>query len=460
MTAPTSPNSTQPTTLVWFDRDLRIADHAPLAAAADRGRVVPVFVWAPDEEAPWEPGGAWRWFLHHALAALDGSLRALGAPLVILRGPTGPALAELAARTGADAVYTHRRFDPPGRAREAAVAAHLNTCGLTHRAFSGRLLHDPDAIRTKAGDPFRVFTPFWRALGESLRVPDSVPAPRALESAAVEGHGGALASLDLLPTIPWDAEFGDAWTPSEAGAAEALDAFVAARVDGYPDTRDIPGTAGTSRLSPHLAHGTVSPRTIWHTVAAISDAPFSRGEGAAEYLREVCWREFAWHVLYHFPETTERPMKAKFAGFPWRSDPALFRRWTRGETGYPLVDAGMKELWRTGWMHNRVRMVAASFLTKHLLIDWRDGARWFWDTLVDADLANNTMGWQWVAGSGADAAPYFRIFNPSSQADRFDGDGAYRRRWLPQEGLLHPETPPIVDHADARARALDAYASL
>ena len=428
------------TTLVWFRADLRLTDNPALAAAARRGPVVPVYVWAPEEEGAWPAGAASRWWIHHSLVALERELARHGLPLVIRRGPAGAALAGLMGETGADAVFWNRRYEPAAIARDGDVKRALPGA----QSFNGALLHEPWTVATGAGTPYRVFTPFWRSL-QTMGSPHApLPAPR-LTAPSHRPPSLRPEGLGLLPDVTWDAGLAECWNPGEAGAAEALDGFCG-RARRYADDRDQPARP-SSRLSPHLHHGELSPRQVWH---AVSD---SAGAAAEPYLRQLAWREFAHHLLYHHPASAERALSPGFARMPWRDDPAALAAWQQGRTGYALVDAGMRQLWETGWMHNRVRMVAASFLTKHLLIDWREGARWFWDTLVDADLANNTLGWQWVAGSGADAAPYHRIFSPERQAQRYDADGGYRDRWL---GGGHCP-PPIVDHAAARTRALAAY---
>jgi deoxyribodipyrimidine photo-lyase len=400
---------------------------------------VPVFVWAPPEEGDWPPGAASRWWLHHSLAALDTALRRHRSQLVLRTGPSGETLRLLAEETGAEAVVWNRRYEPAAIARDRDLKGRLRGA----RSFAGGLLREPWMVANRSGGPFQVFTPFWKAL-RSLGDPDDpLPEPR-LHLPERLPDSVPLAELGLLPDVPWDAGLAQAWTPGESGAAAQLADF-AARAAGYAETRDLPARP-TSRLSPHLHFGETSPRQVWRGVQAAAQA------AAEPYLRQLAWREFAHHLLYHFPHTASAPLQHAFERLEWRDDPEGLRAWQQGETGFGLVDAGMRQLWRTGWMHNRARMVTASFLTKDLLIDWRHGARWFWDTLVDADLANNTLGWQWVAGSGADAAPYPRIFNPDTQAERFDPDAGYRDRWL-----AGPPPQPIVDHADARRRALAAY---
>jgi deoxyribodipyrimidine photo-lyase len=469
--------------IVWFRRDLRLSDHPALDAAVRRGGpVVPAFIWAPAEEAPWAPGAASRWWLHQSLAALDASLRARGSRLVLREGPSADALARLARETGADAVFWTAPVEPAAAARDDSVRASLDRAGIAAHASPPDLLFDPQALRSGSGRAYQVFTPWHRA---ALRLPppaEPAPAPRRVPAPARWPEGRALASLKLLPMIDWAEGLRETWTPGEAGARARLRRAARETAATYASTRDTPAIEGTTRLSPHLHWGEASPRQAWH---AVREAAGGRPSPAArELLRQIAWRDFAHHLLVHFPRTTDAPLRLAFRRFPWRRDPDALRAWQRGRTGYPVVDAGMRELWRTGWMHNRVRMIVASFLVKDLLLPWLEGARWFWDTLVDADLANNTLGWQWAGGCGADAAPYFRIFNPVSQGERFDPDGAYVRRWVPEIARLPSawihrpwEAPaetleesgvvlgatyprPVVDHAAARARALAALASL
>jgi len=428
------------TTLVWLRNDLRLADNPALHAAAARGAVIPVFVWAPEEEGDWPPGAASRWWLHHSLCALAARLGERGSRLVVRRGPTARALAGLIAETGADAVYWNRRYEPAAVARDRDVKARLGI----GRSFAAALLHEPWTMQTKSGGPFQVFTPFWKAT-QAMGEPDMpMPEPGLPPPPAWPGST-PIAELGLLPRVRWDSGLAETWVPGEDGAQERLGSFLA-RAVGYGDDRDRL-SAPTSELSPHLHFGEISARRVWQAGRAAA------GHAAEPYLRQLAWRDFAAHLLYHFPHSASAPLRSEYARMPWRDDAAGLEAWQHGETGYALVDAGMRQLWSSGWMHNRARMVTASFLTKDLLIDWRCGARWFWDTLVDADLADNTLGWQWVAGSGADAAPYHRVFNPDTQAERFDPDGAYRARWLGERQA--PER--IVDHARARVRALDAH---
>ena len=439
-----------PPALLWFRQDLRVLDNPAMAAALERGSpVIPVFIWAPEEEGAWPPGAASRWWLHRSLASLSAELEKRGSRLIIRRGPTAAALARLVAESGAGAVFWNRRYEPAAVARDRDVTLKLRESGLASDSFNGNLLSEPWTIRNSSGQPFQLFTPFWRACLRESIAPHSKDAPRLLPSPDQWPHSLSLTDLGLEPAVDWAGGFREVWQPGEPGARRELQRFLREGIAEYPANRDRPGVTGTSRLSPHLHFGEISPGEVWRAVLGM----MNRNPAACQaYLRQLGWREFAYHLLYHHPESPRQALRQEFARFPWRMHPKHCKAWMRGKTGYPLVDAGMRELWHTGWMHNRVRMVAASFLVKHLMIGWQEGAAWFWDTLVDADLANNTLGWQWVAGCGADAAPYFRIFNPAIQARKFDPAGDYVRRWVPE--LERPL--PIVDHGEARQRALAA----
>jgi deoxyribodipyrimidine photo-lyase len=470
--------------LVWLRLDLRLADNPALHEAAASGRpVVPLFVLEPPGEEP-ATGAASRWWLHHSLEALAERLRALGGRLVLRRGQARAVVPELAAALGAPEVAWNRRYEPAGVREDAAVAAALARAGRRATVRSGNLLAEPDAVRSAGGGSFRVFTPFHRALEGLGAPPRPLPPPRALAWPERWPAGDRLADWRLLPRAPhWAGGLCAAWTPGEAAAHARLATFLGQGVGAYAVARDLPREDGTSRLSPHLHFGELSARQLWHAMAG-ADPLAAGGAGAGSLLRQLAWREFCQHLLFHQAALLDRPLRPAFDRFPWRRRDAALRAWQRGETGYPIVDAGMRELWRTGWMHNRVRMIAASFLTKHLLVPWQDGAAWFLDTLVDADLANNAANWQWVAGCGADAQPYFRIFNPTLQGERFDPRGGYVRRWVPElarlpDALIHrpwqagplelsaaglrlgTDYPrPIVEHAAARADALEAWRAL
>lgn len=478
--------------LVWFRDDLRLADNPALTAAIDSGRPL-LCVYVFDEDTPGlrALGGAARWWLHGSLTALFDSLLAIGGRLDILRGPAGEIVADIVESCGIETVVWNRRYGAAEIALDKKIKAALGDRGVTVRSFDANLLHAPWALRTKAGDPFRVFTPFARALRESGEPRAPLPAPSAFPGAAWPSGAGprptTIDSLALEPRKPdWAGGLRAAWTCGEAAARQRLADFLDGALAGYAQGRDHPDRVSTSRLSPHLRFGEISPFQVWHA----AHASLLGGESAAsradldKFISELAWREFSYHLLFHNPDLVRRNHQGRFDSFPWRDDAPGFAAWSRGMTGYPIVDAGMRELWATGWMHNRVRMIAASFLTKDLLIDWRAGEAWFWDTLVDADAANNAASWQWVAGSGADAAPFFRIFNPVLQGEKFDPRGTYVRRWVPElaglpDQLIHKpwlaspadlaraclrlgrDYPlPMVDHGLARQRALDALATL
>lgn len=480
-----SRESGSPVALVWFRLDLRLADNPALAAAIQRGgAVVPVFIHAPDEEAPWSPGGASNWWLHQSLKSLDASLRERGSQLILRRGPTRETLQALVHETGATSVFWNRRYEPAVIARDTTVKDALRHAGLMAESFNAALLHEPWTIQNQSGKPFRVFTPFWKHCLAQPAPVMPLPAPRQLTAPVRWPKSLCLAALELEPKIDWAAGLKTAWQPGEAGAHTHLKRFLHAAHANYSDHRNRPDLAGTSRLSPYLHFGEFSPRQIWAALQHRAGIGGATDWRSSQFLTEVGWREFAHHLLYHFPQTPLTPLRDDFNRFPWRKDAAFFAAWQKGRTGYPIVDAGMRELWTTGWMHNRVRMIVASFLVKDLLLSWTEGARCFWDTLVDADLAQNTLGWQWTAGCGADAAPYFRVFNPISQGEKFDPRGDYVRRWCPElaklpDAWLHqpwhapPEIrctagivlgrnypEPMVSHAIAREVALEAFASL
>ena len=462
--------------LVWLRLDLRLEDHAALSAAVARGDgAIFLFVLPPKEDQAWLGGAAPRWWLHHSLAELAASIAKRGGQLILRRGDAAEQVAQVARQCDADTVYCHRIIDRDEESRLSRVRAALEDAGMRLRVFAPNLLATPEAVMNRAGGPFKVFTPFHNA-ARQVHVAGPIPAPARLGGPGKAMTSLSLEDLELLPRHNWAGGLGARWTPGEAGARRRLEAFLDGPVARYPEDRDVPGVEGTARISPHLHFGEVGARTLFHEAVRRTEASRKGGalQGGEAWLRQLYWREFAHHLLFHFPRLVEEPMRVEFAAFPWRDDAGLLEAWQRGRTGYPMVDAGMRELWHTGWMHNRVRMIAASFLVKHLLQPWQAGAAWFMDTLVDADLANNTLGWQWTAGCGPDAAPYFRVFNPSLQGMRFDPDGIYVRRWVPElSGLdakqIHaPGGPPpgsdypspLVEHAGARQRALLAYAKV
>ena len=453
--------------IVLFRNDLRVADNPALMAAAAAGEVLPVFVYEPDAY-----GSAAKWWLHHSLNAvakdLGGLLIRQGDPLAVVK--------ELIAEFKIEAVFWNRRYEPAGIAADTAMKAALDHVKV--ESFPGNLLFEPWQIKTGSGSPFRVFTPFWRACLKAD--PPQTPLPRP--SMAVFGAEADIDELQLLPRQPnWAAGFDPAWTPGEDGALARLKHFLSKDLFGYKTGRDRPDQTHVSRLAPHLHFGEISPRQIWREAHRQCAMYPSRQADADKFLAEIGWREFSHQLLFHTPDLPKQNLNRAFDAYPWADSKDHLAAWQKGQTGYPLVDAGMRELWHTGYMHNRVRMVVASFLIKHLRIHWKHGMAWFWDTLLDADMANNTASWQWVAGSGADASPYFRIFNPTTQAQKFDLNGDYIRRWcpelaaLPTKALHAPaDAPdpvlqeagvrlgdtyphPIVDHKAARAAALAGY---
>ena len=476
--------------IVWFRDDLRIADNRALRAAAETGLpVLAIYVYDEDSAGLRPLGAASRWWLHHALAALGDELMKLGGRLTIFAGAAGEIVPRLARETSASSVYWSRRYGAAERAVDTAVKAALREAGVEAQSCNDHLLSEPWELKTQSGGSFKVFTPFSRALSARsapaapLKPPTRITPADPLVSKSLRPV--PLDALALLPSQPdWAGGLRETWTPGEAGAKTQLAHFVRNALKGYGDGRDRPDLAATSRLSPHLRFGEISPRHVWHAVRQAADAGRVPHDDAEKFLSEIAWREFSYHLLFHHPDLATRNFNASFDTFPWRRDAKALRAWQIGATGIPIVDAGMRELWHSGVMHNRVRMIVASFLIKHLLIDWRQGETWFWDTLVDADPANNAASWQWVAGSGADAAPYFRIFNPVLQGTKSDPAGDYVRRWVPELAKLpapHIHKPweapaavlvaagvvlgktypnPIVDLDEGRTRALAAFKRL
>ncbi|WP_379970062.1 cryptochrome/photolyase family protein [Ectobacillus sp. sgz5001026] len=464
--------------LVWLRKDFRLYDNPALLFAAKEGKILPLYIYDEQYEGSWPLGSASKWWLHHALVDMKAQLEKRHIPFVIRTGNVQSQLLELVKETNASAVYFNRRYEPDVLTHDKELINMLHQQGIICKTFESHILLDPDTITKPNGDPYKVFTPFYKAL-QKQTVP--FPVKRLDDASVMEGtfESVAISDLHLLPAVHWMKEIERIWIPTEEGAYKTLNQFLAKRLGHYQDGRDFPAIAMHSSLAPYYAFGQLSPRLVYYYIKRkLSPSIGVQGES---YLRQLVWREFAYHLLLHFPHTTKEPLLPAFQHFPWKEDDALFQAWTKGRTGYPFVDAGMRELWNTGFMHNRVRMVVASFLVKHLLIPWQRGAAWFWDTLLDADLANNTMGWQWVAGSGADAAPYFRIFNPITQGEKFDTDGEYVRRWIPELkdlpnkyihrpweanndvlqsakitlGVTYPY--PIVNHVVARKQALSAY---
>lgn len=465
--------------LVWFRKDLRLSDNPAWARAVlSQKEVIPVYIWAEEEAGPWAMGGASCWWLHHALEDLDKQLRAVGSRLIVRRGPSEVALERLCVEAGISDVYWNRCYEPHRVGLDGGLKERLKAKGFTVWSGNATLVREPWEVATQAGQPYKVYTPYSKACAK-VTDPEPIADPGRPLSPEKWPSSESIEELGLLPRVGWDTHFYEMWKPSRAAALERMESFLSMPVQRYDEARDFPAEDGTSRLSPYLHFGQIGPREVLARVAKANQSA-----GAQVFYREIIWREFAYHVLYHFPTTPEQPLQLKYADFPWRDDADSLEAWKRGMTGYPIVDAGMRQLWQTGWMHNRVRMIVASFLVKHLLIGWHVGACWFWDTLVDADLASNTLGWQWAGGCGADAAPYFRIFNPITQGEKFDAEGHYIRKYVPElskvplkylhvpwemnptlqahsECRIGEDYPaPIVDHKVGRERALAALASL
>ena len=471
---------TKKAVIVWFRNDLRIKDNPALTHAALSGApIIPLYIL--DESKAYHLGSASKWWLHHSIRALNSSLKKAGAYLHIRRGDSASILQSLIAETDADEVYWNRRYVQEYIEEDTDIKATLQQAGIEVTTFNGSLLKEPWELKTGSGTPYRVFTPFWKALRRTgpRRVP--LPAPKKI-NAATPPPCELLSNWSLTPTNPdWAKHFHEEWKPGEKTALFLLERFLKKPVETYDEDRNRPNLEGTSRLSPHLAFGEISPVQIWQFVQdkiALSQINASQAD---KFLSELAWRDFSYSLLYYNPTLPSEPLKPQFFNYPWTDDQEGFDKWKKGATGYPIVDAGMRQLWKTGWMHNRVRMIVASFLIKDLLIPWKLGAEWFWDTLVDADIANNSASWQWVAGSGADASPYFRIFNPVTQSQKFDPNGDYLRMYLPElknmpakyihepwkaseevltkAGVILGKTypKPILDHAEARRRALEGY---
>lgn len=464
--------------IVWFRRDLRLADNRALAAAAETGApVIPLYIREPDENGNGPLGAAQRWWLHHSIASLSASLRQRESALVLRCGDPLEIIGEIVTITGADRVYWNRRYDPRGIAIDRPLKETLADRALTVESFAGQLLHEPMRLLSTSSRPYRVFTPFWRAIESGHEPEPPIDEPARLTAPDSWPKSERLEDWSLLPEKPdWAETFNEVWTPGEEGAASHLATFIEDGIAGYKTNRDFPGVEGTSLLSPHLAFGEITPARIWDATRGLQQT-----EGVATFRKELAWREFSYHLLFHNPDLPRQNVDRRFDSFPWLKNDEHFSGWTKGLTGFPIVDAGMRQLWRHGYMHNRVRMIVASFLIKDLLIDWREGETWFRDTLLDADPANNAASWQWVAGSGADAAPFFRVFNPVLQGEKFDPDGAYVKRFVPELEQLEPRyihrpfaapasvlasagielgktyPKPIVDHAIARERALAAF---
>ncbi|MGE9291069.1 MAG: cryptochrome/photolyase family protein [Puniceicoccales bacterium] len=465
--------------IVWFRKDLRIRDNAALAAAMAEDRpILPVFIWEEREEGDWSPGSASRLFLQEALASLGKDLRSHGLKLILRSGRSQEVLASLLEETGAEGVYWNRRYTPFALRVDAEVKKWLREQNRVAESFNASLLFEPWTLSTQQGKPYQVFTPYWKS---ARRVERPEPVKVDLRKLKLPGSfpkSETLDALGLVPDHPWVDKVSQYWEVGEQAALDRLREFLRQDVEDYREARDIPSVRGTSKLSGYLHWGLIGPRQIWQELI---EAGKEESAGGQCFLAEIGWREFAYHVLYHFPDTPDRPLREKYEDFPWEEKSEVLELWRKGRTGYPIVDAGMRQLWEEGWMHNRVRMIVGSFLVKHLLHSWSHGARWFWDCLVDADLASNTLGWQWSGGCGADAAPYFRVFNPMTQGEKFDPEGEYVRRYVPELANLpasvihqpweasdrvlreagvrlgHDYPRPMIDHRQGRERALKAF---
>jgi deoxyribodipyrimidine photo-lyase len=452
------------TSILWFRRDLRLQDNAAFDWACENSSaVIPVFIYSPAEENPWAPGAASRWWLHHSLLSLQSRLADRGLKLNFFVGPSEKILKNILAETGADTLVFNRLYERHLYERDLLLEKNLQN-SIEVISFDSGLLFAPGTLLNGQQQPYRVFTPFYKKLRPQLSqlylyqsAETSAGVIKAINSIIVNS-AQSLQSLQLLDENGWHEKLGLHWQPGENAVHRLLDLFLEDTVKHYQTQRDIPALEGTSRLSPYLHYGEITPQQICLALWPLIEGQLGAGaaQSAEVFLKQLVWREFAHHVLWHYPKTATSPMDRRYRGNFWRSDIDDFNTWTRGETGVPIVDAGMKQLWETGWMHNRVRMIVSSFLTKNLGINWLDGAKWFWDTLVDADLANNSLGWQWVAGCGVDAAPYYRVFNPSTQTRRFDSELRYVEKWLPEHAHLNYPAP-MVDLGVSREDALHRY---
>ena len=461
--------------IVWFRHDLRLADNPALAHACQTGApVIPLYILEETENNNRSLGAASLWWLHHSLKSLQTDLEKHKNLLILKKGKALTILTNLIKETGANQIFWNRRYDGPGIAIDRYLKKHFTDQKIICASFNGALLNEPWDIKNKQGTSFKVFTPFWKHCLAHKSPDHPLPVPEKILKATSVDASVQLESWNLLPTRPnWAKGFESMWRPGEAPALQHLDHFLNEGLTTYKERRNTPSEEnGTSLLSPYLQWGNISPRQIWHAVQPYLVSHSHDSASLHCFLSELGWREFSYHLLYYFPHLAEKPLRQNFAEFPWDTNPEALKKWQKGLTGYPIVDAGMRQLWHTGWMHNRVRMIVASFLIKHLLLPWQQGEEWFWDTLVDADPASNSMNWQWVAGCGADAAPYFRIFNPMLQGEKFDPKGDYVRRWVPElkgvetDWIHEPwKSPkpikgypaPVVDHIAARNRALTAY---
>lgn len=471
------------TAILWVRNDFRLSDNLALSRGIKFSNLLPVFIWNESEKCQWKPGGASKWWLHQSLSIFKKRLQDLGSNLIIVKGLPHRELLRLAKENQASTVLWNRSYDPSEAKKVYNITQTLKEAKINVETFSGSLLCPPEELLKKDGSPYLVYTPFWRnfltkykekKIDKPRKLP---PIPQRFKHIECQ-----LTKLSLLPNLSWHESFHEHWSPGENEALKQTRLFLKKGITSYNFARDIPAVKGTSKLSPYLHFGEIHPqRILWLVVKEFGDLKKLTDPNLIQFCKEIVWREFSYHLLNHFPKTPTQPLRESFNNFPWKKNKRLFTAWSRAQTGYPIVDAGMRQLWKTGWMHNRVRMITASFLVKHLGIPWQDGARWFWDTLVDADLASNTQGWQWTAGCGADAQPFFRIFNPMTQGEKFDPEGEYVSHWCPELSKIPPKwiyrpweaskevldkagvtlgknyPKPIVNHKEAREKALWNY---
>ncbi len=473
--------------IFWFRQDLRLEDNPALQAALKtRLPLMPLYIWDPEGEGEWLPGGASRWWLHRSLESLHLELVKRGSALVLQKGNSEKVFLEILSRYSVQGIYWNHRYEPLILNRDKELKNKFESRGIRVEVFHGSVLFPPDSVLKEEGTPYKVFTPFWkRCLRQTVHERTS-GSPSSFPPVPSKSSSLPLEKLKLNPAIAWDTGLKKTWQPGSPQALAQLEKFLKERLSRYPESRDRPDQEGTSRLSPYLHFGEISPLRIWNACRKAELTTSQPGiiRGSETFLRELGWREFGCHLLIHFPHTPQSPLREEFNKFPWRTDIRQLEAWQQGQTGYPIIDAGMRQLWQTGWMHNRVRMIVASFLVKDLLHSWQEGSKWFWETLVDADLANNTFGWQWAGGCGADAAPFFRIFNPILQGEKFDSLGTYVKtfcpelRELPPPYIHHPwlapdpilksagitlgknYPSPIIDHSLARTRALQSFSMI